>query len=519
MMRILGSTLESAEEDSARRPFGAVGILLSLVIASLPALISLWLITVHLGTDARAYAPQWSDEIYNWHQVATFRLVGFDGGYYTVNEEPSPLAFSRFYTHGPAYPAFFGTLGRIVGWELNSAPILGATLTGLALLFFIWVSRPDRTQLLLLGLAVLTFWPMHLYMATDMRLNFFDAMAIVFAALFYRTIKDPDTASRRFLIGFALLVGLATLSKLTWSFLFIPLLLHSRHRTSLSILQSLGLAAILILCAFGIHNQLAAPYPNFASELLGTFRVSLVRGFSLLLDHAWLGLGNFVDPSHHTLWLMIRIQIVISLLWAGILLAKGPLDGRGGREGSLILAGSGLLLVMTVLLYDVFGWRDFRLFAPVLLLSMLVFIAQRRYLVLGLLLAINVLAAPSFLDAYSGLFSSIRYESTTAEVQAFADEIAPVVKFEANTDGWQNTILAPLGIAANRKMLGVPAGIGISWFESPPRLGEIKSRYLLLDARSRAALGRRPGLRYIKATALGDLYVNQIGEEKRNTGP
>jgi len=519
MMRILGSALESPEEEMARRPFGAVGIVLSLVIASLPALVSLWLITVHLGTDPRAYAPQWSDEIYNWHQVATFRFAGFDGGYYTVNEEPSPLAFSRFYTHGPAYPAFFGTLGRFVGWELNSAPILGAALTGLALLFFIRVSRPGRTQLLLLGLTVLTFWPMHLYMATDMRLSFFNAMAIVFAALFYRTIKDPETASRRFLIGFALLIGLATLSKLTWSFLFIPLLLHTRQRTSLSVLKSLGLGAVLILCAFAIHNQLAAPYPNFASELLGAFSVSPVRGLSLLFDHAWLSLGNFVDPSHHTLWLMIRIQIVITLVWACALLAKRPRDGSNGREGSLILAGSGLLLIMTVLLYDVFGWRDFRLFAPVLLLSMLVFIAQRRYLVLGLLLAINVLVAPSFLGAYSGLFSSTRYDSATAEVQAFADEIAPVVQFEANADGWQNTILAPLGIAANRKMLGVPAGIGISWFEFPPRLGEIKSRYLLLDGRSRSALGRRPGLRYIKATALGDLYVNRTGEEKKDTRP
>ena len=212
---------------------------------------------------------------------------------------------------------------------------------------------------------------------------------------------------------------------------------------------------------------------------------------------------------------MIRIQIVITLVWACVLLAMGPRDGSNGREGSLILAGSGLLLIMTVLLYDVFGWRDFRLFAPVLLLSMLVFIAQRRYLVLGLLLAINVLVAPSFLGAYSGLFSSTRYDSATAEVQAFADEIAPVVKFEANADGWQNTILAPLGIAANRKMLGVPAGIGISWFEFPPRLAAIKSRYLLLDTRSRSALGRRPGLRYIKATALGDLYVNaKVGEAK-----
>jgi len=519
MMRILGSTLESAGEEASRRPLGAVGILLSLVIASLPFLVSLWLITVHLGADARAYAPQWSDEIYNWHQIATFRVAGFDGGYYTVNEEPSPLSFSRFYAHGPAYPVLLGTLGRIVGWEINSAPVVSAPLTGLALLFFIWVSRPDRTQLLLLGLAVLTFWPMHIYMATDMRLSLFDAVAIVFAALFYRTIKDPDTTSTRFLVGFALLIGLATLSKLTWSFLFIPLLLQIRGRTSLSVVQSLGLAAVLILCAFGIHNQLAAPYPNFASRLLETSRISLTQGFSLLLDHVWLSLSRFVDPSHHTLWLVLRLQIMITLAWACFLLAKNSLDDARGREGTVILASTGLLLIMTVLLYEVFGWRDFRLLAPVLLLSMLIFIAQRRYLVLGLLLAINVIATPSFLGAYTFLFSSTRYESVSSEIQAFADEIAPVIKFDANPDGWQNTILAELEIATDRIRRGVPAGIGIAWFKCPPRLGEIKSRYLLLDGRSRFALGQRPGLRYIKATTLGDLYVNQTGDEKEDTSP
>jgi len=164
-------------------------------VAAIPALISLWLVAFHLGADPYDYAPQWSDEIYNWHQVATFRAAGFQGGYYTVEEEPAPFSFSHFYTHGPFYPALFGTLGRLTGWRLDSAPVMGVALTTLALFFFIFWTKMDRAQLLVLGLAVLTFWPMHLYMATDMRLSFFDVIAIVLAASFYRTITDPDGAS------------------------------------------------------------------------------------------------------------------------------------------------------------------------------------------------------------------------------------------------------------------------------------------------------------------------------------
>ena len=492
---------------------GAAWFFLAFAVMMIPGLVSLWLVAGYLGSDPFAYAPQWSDEIFHWHQVATFRLAGFQGGYYTVNEQPAPFAMSHFYTHGPVYPMLFGTLGRLAGWGLTSAPIMGALLTSLALGIFVFLTRPDWKQLLLLGLVMLTFWPTHLYMATDMRLIFFVAIAIVLAGCFYRTITDPRGASPLFLTAFGLLLVAATVSKLTWSFLFFPYLLHIRQRLRLTVVQSCVVSGVLILLGFGAHSQLAAPYPNFASELLQAFRLSFVGGGVLLLEHAGTGFGDFFDRLQSPLWLMLRVQMLVTIVCAGFLI-RGKADGQEDfREGLVLMANSGLIIVLAILLYDIFGWRDFRLFAPPLLLASLIFVARRRFVMVALLLAGNLLVGPAFFEAYGERFSHRRYSGGQAKVEAFANEISSVVQYDPAGEGWENTILLPKNSLFNPILAGIPPGIGISWFEASARLGRVKSRYLLLDSEGRLQLGRQPGLKYIKETALGGLYVN------RDTGP
>ena len=127
----------------------------------------------------------------------------------------------------------------------------------------------------------------------------------------------------------------------------------------------------------------------------------------------------------------------------------------------------------------------------------------------GLLLAGNLLVGPNFFEAYGARFSYDRYSGGSAKAEAFANEISPVVQYDPEREGWENTILIPKSFLFNPVLAGIPPGIGISWFEASARLGRVKSRYLLLDSRSREQLGHQPGLKYIKETSLGDLYVNR----------
>ena len=64
-----------------------------------------------------------------------------------------------------------------------------------------------------------------------------------------------------------------------------------------------------------------------------------------------------------------------------------------------------------------------------------------------------------------------------------------------------------------RHMLGVPGGIGISLFVAPGELGEVKSRYLLLDEESYNILSEYIPLEFKLSTSIGDLYINQSAQK------
>ncbi len=146
-----------------------------------------------------------------------------------------------------------------------------------------------------------------------MRLAFFTALSILLAGFFCHSIADPDRPSKLFLAIFAALILVAAVSKLAFSFLFIPYFLHLhlhphlhlRHRLNLSLLQASGTSLLLVVAGFIFYNQVAAPYSNVASKLLQPFERSPIRGLVLLFEHAWLSAGQFCSSDNRYVWLML----------------------------------------------------------------------------------------------------------------------------------------------------------------------------------------------------------------------
>ena len=489
--------------------FGAVHVFLGLVVSTIPVLVAWLMISSNPGVELLDYTPQWSDEVYNWHQVATFRAVGFDGGYYTSDERPAPVSFIHFYAHGPVYPIVMGMMGRLLGWEYYSAPILNLVLVTLAAFLFVLMTRPNISQLLLLGGVLATCWPLHLYMLTDMRLAFFTAMAIVLAAFFCRTLEDPERPSKAFLFVFAAVLVLATVSKLTWSFLFFPYFLFIRKRVGMSVPVAWLTSLALVGASFFFYNQVASPYSNVASGLLQEFGRSFSHGVVGLWDHAWVSLEHFFSSDNRYLWLMLRLQMLIATGWAAFLLWRRGDDSRDWRESAIVLATSGCLVGLTILLYDLFAWRDFRLFGPAMLLSTLVFIARKRVFLVSLLIAGNLAVIPDFLAAHEQVFFKDRFSKENLQLEVFSKQISPIVQYDSEKGAWENTILVPQFVAENPLLISVPEGIGISWYHSGARLPRVKSRYAILDLQSYHYLRQRSQLRFVKRTILGDLYLNQ----------
>jgi hypothetical protein len=486
-------------------------IILSLIVISIPAISTYLLVTFCLDKHVLTFIPQWSDEIINWHQAATFKVAGFHGGYYTMNELPAPARFIHFYAHGPIYPMLAGSLGHIIGWKTNSPILLNIIFITLAIASFIRLTKPNSIQLLLIGLTLLTFWPIHLYMATSMREVLFESLAIIMAGLFYKTLSNADEASYLHLVVFFITIALLALLKISNAIFFIPYFLLIRRRIGMSSLQATVISIVLIALSNFMDNQMNAPYPiSFVSHLSSTFSVSFNTALQELFQNTILNVRDFFNMNHPNLWLMLRCQVLLFVMAGFWFLWGEPKDMPTKQEGIFVLTSTAISAILIIVLYDVFDWKDFRLFAPIVLMITMLFIARWRVILVALIIAGNLLLLPHFLSTYKTLMDGGFPDTQTArDIEAFSAEIAPVISYNKAGDAWSNTVLAPVEIASDRRMLGVPAGIGISTFISPDSMPEIKSRYLLLDKRNYEILKYRVPLEFKLTTDIGVLFVNK----------
>src|SRR5262249_54396437 len=142
----------------------------------------------NLASYMPSYRATYNDSMLYWREAYTFSQVGFNGGFYTTNELPARLGFIHFYVYGPVYPIVYGTIGRLFGWYYATPVIINLALIGLAIAAFTIITRPDRRQLLLAGALFATFWPILLFLLSNMQESYQQALAILlgggFALLF-----------------------------------------------------------------------------------------------------------------------------------------------------------------------------------------------------------------------------------------------------------------------------------------------------------------------------------------------
>ena len=195
------------------------------LILLLPALSLMGMASVYLGQRLADFHPDDTDAILYWHQIKTFVVAGFSGGYYTIGEVPAAASFTHFFAHGPWYVALYGLIGKAVGWNLWSPMLFDVAAVTLALLAGLLLMRPNSRQLVLALLVLLTYWPLHLYLPVAMQEPFHYAVAILLAGIFYRLLIHEGAVPHRFL-GAALIIILgAALARPTWALLLLPLVM------------------------------------------------------------------------------------------------------------------------------------------------------------------------------------------------------------------------------------------------------------------------------------------------------
>ncbi len=495
--------------------------LLGVVVALLPALISM-LLLMSRQVNLNDFTPIWSDEIFNWHQAATFRVAGFNGGYYTVYEMPPPAEFTRFYTYGPWLSIFYGLIGRVVGWQFTTYLIVNVTLFTGAMIFFCRAARLDTRQLLLTGVLLSTFWGFLVYYFTGMQESVHQTLAVLLAAVFFRAFEARERLGWGWRIGGILLIGLAGLLRISWVILFLPFLLLTLPKKWYSLLIAAGISAVLGYALLFIAGQTGAPGNNSVFTVLGGFERSLDEGFRVVGRAIWGNIQRFLNSTKPALDLTQSVQLMV--LFAGSLLVYvgwwlRPRDSRSmstPAECLFHLYNIGTIWIAAMALYIIATWGDFRLFAAHMMLSFLLLIAHRRFSLLLVMIAISLLAITSVWQVFD-VFVTEKFRPTASIAQPVWDEFrqaADLIVFDPDViTPWCNTLYFSAQFFDGGLLNTVPAGIGLSFFldvngGSPP----IRSQYLLIDGSEyeRVMQGPYPvDLELMAATPRGNLYRNR----------
>ena len=505
--------------------FSLIGLILLVPALSLTGMAS-----VYLGRRLAYFHPVQSDAIMYWHQIKTFAAVGFSGGYYTVGEEAAAASFTHFYAWGPWFIALYGLIGKAVGWSLWSPMLFDVAAVTLALLGGLLLLRPNSRQLVLVLLVLLTYWPLHLYLPVAMQEPFHYAVAILLAGIFYRLLVHEGAVPHRLLGAALVMIVGAALVRPTWAVLLLPLVTivvenrpHGRSTSGRRFSQVFRVWPMLAACGvvagiFLLHLYVAAPFPNrwtFDVQLLLRSPVAVLQSLVAVttvqvMAYLW---PDFENP----VWTLLRYQALGIVLWMTVLAFRRP-----GHEAEQVAPGRqpwrraerlthvlnlGLVVLLVVMLFDVEAWRDYRVVAPHLLLSLLLLVACGRTRVVAVAVLAGLLFTPSFLADYNEK-AGRQFTDDRARIDAFAEQTAGTLVYQPQSDPWCNTILLPQRTAFLPESLVIPAGIGISFYFDNTSPSELKSRYVMVDDESRKDLTEAFDLQFASATAIGDLYRN-----------
>ncbi len=491
--------------------------ILSVVVALLPILIICSVIYFGLSARLSDYGPYsfWNDETGYWVWIRSFSQAGFNAGYNAPNELIAQAPFNHYGEGSPFYIYFYGAVARLVGWFPALPIFINFVLLAVVLVLFIHSMKLEPVQIIWIGLITILTWPILVYlpMTTHETLN--QVIGFILAIVFFRLLTRREHISVPAKIGFVFLIYVATLVRLSWGLLLVPVLFYSLdgrvfRRVVLALLLGLG----LFVSAIMVTNYLVPPTNN---SILLNIRGSVTEGPQILvhyISNQFRLMFKFRELNPN---IAVMLQIAVIFGWSMIRLASLI---RSKRSITSILESHIVFNIYTVaslaaaglLFYIQEGF--YRTFTPSLLLVYLLLAAKKDYRLLISILTINIVFFHSYMTFYAhvGDAEIIRSDYTRgfSERPQLESEIKNWIAFDETTQNpWCNTLLIPLHYYDFR-LTAVPAGIGISYIEEIDSIKTpLKSKYLLFDQDSYEALADRLNVRLLESLSIGDLYYNQ----------
>jgi hypothetical protein len=477
----------TAGQKFPTRYHGFIKLLGYLTIAALPLLASMILVRTQLHSRLSDFQPAWSDEVIYWHSINTFKEVGIHGGYFTFEEILAKSGQLQFGTHGAAFSLLYGSVARVVGWNLSSGPLFNAVFIGLFLFAVLWLIQPDTRRAVLIALLVAMSFPLLFYLPTTMQESLNQGFAILVAA-FLICLARGKTSRWAFKLLAVLTVFIASLFRITWVLAFPPILYFSfTGAASKRWLKVILFSLVLAFASYIIFSWWTSPYPDwFFFNVLGR-NIPLVERLSALLGRIGENLAVFfsVNSQSNLVEIILRFQFLLVMLLMFILLRKNV---------SLSLATIFLFathFVAVVALYDVKYFRDFRFLSPILLFGLIMLIELWEYQ--GMAKWLPALLAVAFMLPYQFYFSAYQmhlneFVADSAVPPEDYRETLANLQYWASSDPWCNSLLVDQTAGESLKLL--PAGIGLNVLLEPSRLlGKVNSHYVFVSRETIEKLG------------------------------
>ncbi len=360
---------------SSERLKTVLTLLLRLIVVCLP-IITLAFLSLVSGNNCFTGNPVWSDEIDYWRKLNYFSdnsALPFES-----TEENGARPTLGYHGLGPFLA--YGLPAMIFGWSYNSIVLSNLAYCVIAFVIFVLLVKPTNSQCGLVAVLWLFYPCIYLYISTSMLELIQYAGVIVIISLLIR-ILDSDNVVPLFLIS-AVFIMLFSVIRLTNLIFFLPLVFFaSKFRLNKQLLLFGLISLAICLFSYKFINSFVTVYPKGFMYSLGQ-EFSLAGKAELLLGHFIVNVANYFsfkdDPTEIAQRYFYFICMMVFLIGAIYSKRKQKIDQEEQNISAILFLSFAFLaiaLLAIILLYDVFGWRDFRTLTPLLWSQLLLVIS------------------------------------------------------------------------------------------------------------------------------------------------
>ena len=467
-------------------------LVLIILMAVLPALMVTIIITTQNKVPLTHFIPvSPTDQNEYWHQIATFNLAGFNGGYYTHLEQTALITQSGFGVHGPFYIILMGALSKITGWSYSTPIFFNMMFLALGFVIFAYLSNLDNTQIVLAGLTLCLFPPVLMYLPTAMQESFQQMVGIIFAAIFGISLAYKEKLNfwkKATVIAFTFF---ASLMRPSWGLLFFPLFALYFPKDLKKQILAFFISLIFLLAVILLISLFITPGNNTISQAIAQFDSGFRSGLKFLLNTISDNLKIYFNISN-TPQMVFRLEylliLIFTLTFVFVLLRKKKKMSFAQitLDVNLNLNIIFFLIISPIILWSFslyFIKNDIRFIAPYFLLIFLLLIINKRYFFVITFILINLLILPASISLITNPIGN-NFLYSNEKIIATKQIMDQSIHYDARqTNAWCNTILVPITLYDYR-ISQIPAGIGISYVLNNNGVDKIafpiKSKYVLL---------------------------------------